>query len=136
MANNFVSGHSNPVKFTPAGGAEQTLNIESWDETTDGLIFEVTHSGTTGLAARIAGRKDVKGRVQASLDLDLFPWAAGTSIDFGQKGVIKCYVSATKFEQIPIIIAEVHERSAVNENVKYDFSFQLDTLSGSLVRAS
>ncbi len=133
MANNFQSGHACPVQFAPSGGALTTLNVKGWSLDEDGLLFDVTHTGTGGRTARIAGKADHKGTVNADYDADLPPYLDPPRIRFGTKGVILMFVSPNKPIQVPVIVAKVHYESAIESEVKYSFDVEESVLSGVIV---
>lgn len=120
--------------FIPTGQASVTLNITGWNGDHDGLLFEVTHTGHGGHCARISGRDDWKGTVQADFDLDAPPYLSTTpNIRFGTTGIIRKFVSTTKFIQVPVVIAKVHYESAVQSQLKYSFDVAMSVLAGTMV---
>lgn len=120
----------------PEGKPEHTLNIRGWNGDRDCLLFDVTNTGHEGETARIAGKKDWQGTVQADFDLDDPPYglAGGQpNIDAGVRGVIRKYVSPVaqgKFISIGVIIAKVHYESAVESQLKYSFDVKQNKLAG------
>ncbi len=133
MANNFISGHRCPCSFAPIGQGATVLNIKGQNLDEDGLIFDVSHTGTGGRTARIAGKADHKGTVNADLDADQPPWLSPPNIRFGTKGIILMFFSPNRPIQIPVIVAKAHFESAIESEVKYSFDVQEDVLSGVIV---
>jgi hypothetical protein len=135
LANIFVSGHANPVQFQVLGqGQVATLNItgSTLDEEINRIM--VTHSGTGGLAARLANVLDVKGNVTADFDLLNPPYLNPPAILPGVSGIILIYVSPTRPFQVPCMIAKVHWESKVDGKVSWNFDYELNALAGVYVR--
>ena len=132
--NSFQSGHQLPVKFQATGqGAVATLNVKGWNLDEEVLIFDVTHTGTGGRTARIAGKADTKGTVNADFDADVPPYLPAPSIRAGTTGVILCFVTPNKAVQIPVIISKLHFESAIENELKYSFDYQENVLAGVVV---
>ena len=134
MANNFQRGDLCPVYFQATGAAaSQRINITGWNGDLEAARYLVTHTGTEGCAARIAGTEDGRGTVNGDYDMDLPPYASVPYIRQGISGIILCYVSSTKAIQIPIIIAKVHYESQVGSQVKWSFDWEYNKLAGNHV---
>jgi hypothetical protein len=139
VSNNFQRGDLLPVVFIPDDQANVTLNVRGWSGDDEVLRFDVTNTGHGGQTARIAGKQDWRGTVQADFDLDVPPYntnAGGPRIRAGQGGVIRKYVSQTaqdKYIQIPVLIAKVHYESAVESQLKYSFDVEMSVLFGDFV---
>lgn len=136
--NNFQRGDMLPVRFQPQGGAAVTLNIRGWSGDDEVLRFDVTNTGHGGETARISGKHDWRGTVNADFDLDAPPYGNGAGqpqIRAGTRGVILKYVSTAldKAIQIPVIVAKVHYESAVENQLKYSFDVELNILAGDFV---
>lgn len=126
------AGYNLGVSYTPAGGGATTLKVEGWDFGEENNTIIVTHTGTAGLQARIAGITDLKGNITASVDTALYPWATTTPlIRAGNKGTITFTVNATGPDVIAftVIIARVNYSSRVDGNLKYNFDVELDNLA-------
>lgn len=112
------------------------LNIRGWTGDDECLRFDVTHTGHSGETARITGKRDWRGTVQADFDLDAPPYnnaAGGPNIRSGTRGVIRKYVAPVgqaKFIQIPVVIAKVHYETAVESQFKYSFDVEQSILAG------
>lgn len=130
--NNFSPGQFVPAAWAPRGANFFILQIKESTLDESCLLFDVTHSGTGGIRARIAGPIDYAGTVNADLDLDLTPYAP-LSLHAGNNGVIGFYFNATRFAQIPARIEKVHYQSATDSEVKYSFDAKADALSGLVV---
>ncbi len=115
-------------------GAVSKLQVtgSSWDEEVARIL--VTHSGTGGLAARIAGVLDGKGTVSAFYDSDLPPYLPAPGIVAGINGVYLFYITPVKFFQIPVIVPHVHYETQVLGATQYSFDAELNALAGSYVR--
>jgi hypothetical protein len=132
--NNFQRGDLLPVFFQPFGAnAAQRLNVTGWEGGRDVLLFDVTHTGLNGAGtARIAGKRDGTGTVNADYDADLSPYAA-YGIQEGVSGVILEYITPTRAIQTPIIIEKLNFQSAAGSQLKYNFSWKMNVLAGLFV---
>ena len=126
------AGYNLGVSYTPAGGGATTLKVEGYDFGEENAVLDVTHTGTAGLRARIAGLTDLKGNITASVDTSLYPRATTTPlIRAGAKGTITFTVNATGPDTISftVIIERVNYSSRVDGNLKYNFDILLDNLA-------
>ena len=133
MANNFQDGSRVPVSFFPSGGSLTQLNVKSHTLDLDVLTFDVTHTATGGNTARIGGKADAKGTVNACLDIDNPPYATAPNIIPGVRGIILFYVSAVKFTQVPVIVKKLHFESGTEQEVRWSFDVEMDAHTGSFV---
>jgi hypothetical protein len=135
-------GSKNPVKFTPAGGSEITCKIEAWDCDDEVLTHIVTHSASAQdannrvLQERIASIRDAKGNVTLSFNYADVANYAVTKIAPGVTGLIKNYVTPTSFHSLGMVIKKIHWRSAVQEVVKVNFDWELESSSGGITLAT
>ena len=133
MANNFISGHKAPVAIQVLGFTAGTLNVRGWSLDEEVLVFDVTHTGTGGRTARIAGKADHKGTVNADYDADIPPYLAPVGIRAGGIAVILFFVSPSKPIQVPVLITKVHYEAAIENEVKYSFEVAENVLAGVIV---
>ena len=132
--NNFSPGFANPVAWTAFGqGGPITLNVKKHSIDVESLLYDVTHTGTGGVRARLAGPVDASGNVLASLDLDLPPYAPALSIVAGQRGVALFYLSPTRFLQLPCSVQKLHFESAIESEVLWNFDTKMNALAGFFV---
>ena len=97
------------------------------------MTHNVTGTRHVGVTARLAGPKDARGTVTACFDLDSAPYNLATpTIREGMSGVVKEYVDATgtKFIVTPIIVKKVHYESAVEQELRWNFDWELNSLAG------
>lgn len=139
--NNFQNGALVPVSFLPYDGSATTvLQIKSHNLDLEALMLDVSHSGTGGVRARIAGLQDARATILASLDLDLLPWAAVPKIIPGLWGLIGIHVAERSLGwnpiTVPVIVQKIHFESAVESEVKYSFDVQMNALAGAFSWAS
>ncbi len=132
MAFNYQRGDFCPVTVQPAGAVPITLNIKGYTLDFECLIFDVTSTGSGGVRARINGLLDVKGTINADVDLDLLPFGVPQIVP-GVKGICLFFLSPVKAIQIPTIISKVHYESNVESEVKYSFDVQVNSLAGFIV---
>jgi hypothetical protein len=130
----FAPGYAGKSNFTPTGGAATDINILGWDWQEEIGDLETTHSGSGGVEERIAGILKGKGAVQANYDLANQHHKTPPNINSGVKGVLKLYVSASLFYQIPIMILNVPIKSAVAGKVEFSFSYGLSGDSGTYLK--
>ena len=134
MANRFITGDKVSMAWVPsAGGGNQVLNIKGMSLDAEVIIADVTHTGTGGRTARIAGKGDTKGTINASFDLDLKPYTAPRGIREGANGVVVLGFDPAFPIQIPAVIAKVHVESAIENEVKYSFDYNENVLAGVVV---
>lgn len=119
----------------PTGGAAQRLNIKGYSLDLSCLLFDVTHTASGGNTARIAGKADASGTINADFDLDLPPYAASPLIVPGVSGLCLFYVNVaqSKFFQVPTIIEKVRYESQVESYLKYSFEVKMNSLAGAFV---
>lgn len=133
----FVAGYNKGVTFQLSGaGGATTLLVKSWswDEAVEKL--DVTHTGTTGIQAVIAGILRGDGTVEANVDITALPNATPPTIIPGSKGTITFNVGSSTPHSCPVMVAKVHWASAVDGVVNYSFDTTLDYLTGTYTRAT
>lgn len=133
MANRFITGDRVKMTWVPPGAPNQVLNIKTMSLDEDGVVADVTHTGTGGRTARICGKGDTKITVNADFDLDIKPYVAPLNIRFGNQGIALLGFDPAFPIQIPCRIIKVHYESAIENEVKYSFDAAEDVLSGVLV---
>lgn len=134
MANNFSPGHFAPVQWQREGVAPlHTLNIKSHDLRLSVLLHDVTGTKANGVRARLAGPTDVAGQVMCDLDLDDPPYVDPPLILPGISGIASFGMSAARGIQVPLIVEELHFASAIDQEVKWDFSSKCNSRAGMIV---
>lgn len=135
MADNYQPGSTLPVQFQPTGGVNSTLNIKGWSGDEEAITPDVSGTRHAGRTARIAAKKDHRGTVNATFDLDDPPYGAAPNIRAGTTGVILLHTSASlnKPIQIPVIITKVHYESAIENALVWSFDWAENVIAGSLV---
>lgn len=126
------AGYNLGISYTPSGASATTLKVEDWTYTEKNGNIVVTHTGTAGLAARIAGVTDLEFSFNASVDTSLYPWATTTPLlRAGGKGSISFTVNATGPDVMTftVILEEVTLTSRVDGNLKYSVRGHLDNLA-------
>lgn len=131
--NNFSPGHFAAVAWQADGAAAATvLQIKDHNVELSVLLHDVTHTGTNGVRARLAGPLDAQGTVNAGLDLDVPPYGA-VSLLPGVKGVCGFGLNATRLIQVPVSVEKLKFISAVDKDVMYGFDVKMNALAGVLV---
>lgn len=121
------------MAWQPLGQPAVTLNVKTLSLDEDGVIADVTHTGTGGRTARIAGKGDHKATVGADYDLDIKPYNPPVSIRFGSLGIIVLGFDPAFPIQIPAVVTKTHYESAIENEVKYSFDCAESVLSGVIV---
>lgn len=127
-----IAGYALGVSYTPAGASATPLKVTGWDFGDENNTQIVTHTGTAGLQARIAGVTDLKGNITAIVDTSLYPFATTTPlIRAGAKGTITFTMNTTGPDTIAftVIIAKVNFSSRVDGHLTYNFDIELDNLA-------
>lgn len=136
MANDFRPGHYAPVIWQATGGTASVLQIRDHTVDLSVMLHDVTHTGTDGVRARIAGPLDAAGTVNASLDLDLPPFQGPISLQPGFQGICAFGFTPAKFLQVPTRVEKLHFASAVDKEVTYSFDVKMDAFAGVVVYPS
>lgn len=131
----FVVGYDKAVSVKLNGaGAAITLNVTAWSHEPAVNTLIVTHTGSGGLQARIAGIFDTEGTVEANMDsANFIMLVAGGGVLPGARGLLTAQIGMINPFSIPIIIQKVPFKSTVDGLVQFTFTFQLDSQSGSYV---
>jgi hypothetical protein len=135
----WTNGYTCPVKFTLSGGSEITLQVtdHSWREMVDSI--DITHTGSGGIQALLAGIFRGDGSVTAFQDTTGSGtkfYATTVGVRAGAKGVLKHYITSALFYTIPCMITEVTSQSPVAGGVSYSFNVSLDSESGTFTYPS
>lgn len=130
LTGTFVAGYTAPFKTTPSGGSEQTIQVvsHSWQEMVDKI--DITHTGSGGLQALLAGIFRGTGNVKAFLDSSAKYYATTVGIRAGTNALLKHYVTSSLSYTVPGMIVKVNSAVAVNGGVEYDFDFELNSEAG------
>lgn len=136
----WAPGYVGKSSFFIAGGGFSyvDINILDWDWQEEVMDLVTTHSGSGGIAERIAGVLDGRGAVHANYDIanQFHKGGAATlpGVISGVKGMLKNFVSATLFFAIPIMIQSIPIKSAVLGKVEFTFNFLLSGDAGTYAR--
>lgn len=111
-------------KFSGAGAATLLqVTDHSWKEAVDKL--DVSHSGSEGIQALLAGILRGNGTVKAKYNSSAMPHGAPT-IKAGTRGQLQLYLGGATPFLIPGMILEVQYQSAVAGTAEYQFTVELD----------
>jgi len=127
-----VAGSKLGASYTPSGGSATPLKVTGYEFSEENALNDVTHTGTAGMRARIAGILDLKVTVTAVVDTSLYPWASTTPlIRAGNKGTLTITVNDTGPDTIAwtVIIEKVTTTSKVDGVLTYTFDAVLDNLA-------
>ena len=121
------------IKPTGAGGFTD-INITGWDwgDKVPGLL--VTHTGSSGVAGRIPSVLDGTGMISFNYDLANQQNLSPYSIVPGATGLIRVFVSAAKFFEIPYYIEEVPYKVVVEGKVEVQARFMMNSEAGTYIR--
>lgn len=123
----FQAGYNKGAIWRLAtAGAGTTLRItdHSWAEAVDKL--DVTHTGTGGLQALLAGIFRGQGTVKANYDTDRMPHATAPGIRAGLRGELQLDLGGADPFIIPAMITKVNYQSQVQGKVEYSFDVEFD----------
>lgn len=133
-----VAGKTLPRVWTPSGGSAATLAVieSSWQEAVDKV--DVTNSTSNGEQALLASILRGSGSIKAVLDSDTGKafYLAAIGIRAGGKGTFTHTMSTGNAFSIPAMITSVNSVVAIAGAVMYDFTIELDSLSGTYTRPS
>jgi len=122
----FQAGYDKWAAWKVSGAGAATLlqvTDHSWKEAVDKL--DVTHTGSEGIQALLAGILRGNGTVKAKYNSDAMPHGAPT-IKAGYRGQLQLYLGGATPFYIPGMITEVQYQSAVAGSVEYQFTVELD----------
>jgi hypothetical protein len=138
MAFTPVAGKTLSRVWTPSGGSAATLAVieNSWQEAVDKV--DVTNSTSNGEQALLASILRGSGSIKAVLDSDTGKafYLAAIGIRAGGKGTFTHTMSTGNAYSIPAMIVSVNSVVAIAGAVMYDFTIELDSLSGTYTRPS
>lgn len=144
----FQPGYAANADWTPTGGSTFQINVRGWNNDESVTALDVSHTGTGGLTAYIAGLGTVEGSIDFDLDIGTFngvpansgnnPWATGVGLKAGFKGVFRfdpqsVLGSAGNYTTayiVPVLIEKVNIKSAVDGKMSLTVNFKLDAISG------
>jgi hypothetical protein len=130
---NFARGDQGFFAIQPTGGVATQVNITSHSLDLEVALFEVLNTGSGGVMARLVGRLDAKGTVNADFDLDLAAYLPIPNINVGVRGLTQFGLAPGRPIQIPSVIGKVHYEVAVTSQVKYSFDVSMDGRAGVVV---
>lgn len=130
---NFQRGDFVPVTVQTAGLPAVLLNIKGHTLDLTCLLFDVTSTGSGGVTARISGKLDAAGTVNADFDADAPPYVNPPAIMPGLRGICVFGVSPVRGIQVPTICEKLHFESSVESEVKYSFDVKMNSLAGLFV---
>lgn len=111
-------------KWTPAGGSEATLCITGWTWSESADLEETTDSCTAGIEDYDANIFRGSGNLTGNYKINA-PIHDDAGVVAGEKGVLKNYVSATQFFQIPCIVEKVNYAGPVRGHIENNFDYKL-----------
>ena len=132
MAFTPVAGKTLSRQWTPSGGSAATLAVieNSWQAAVDKV--DVTNSTSGGVQALLAAILRGSGSVKAVLDSDTSKafYLTAIGIRAGGKGTFTHTMSTGNAFSIPAMITSVNSIVAIAGAVMYDFTIELDSLTG------
>ena len=122
----FQAGFDKPVNWTPdSGGNATALNILGWDAEDSADTPEVTHTGTNGEQAFLAGIKRSSCTISLNYNSSASPKSIG--ITAGAKGTFSFSTGGTP-HSLHVIIEKVPYKSTVNGVVTLTIQAKSDAL--------
>lgn len=131
----FAPGYVCKASIFPVGESGYTdINItgHDWEEKINAML--TTHSGSGGIAQRLAGVLDGSGTISFNYDLANQSNLSPYDIVPGTTGVIKLFLSASKFFQVPFIIESVPYKVVVDGKVEAQAKILMNSAAGSYAR--
>jgi hypothetical protein len=130
----FAVGYVCKATIQPAGAGSATdINITGWDWEPKINAMLTTHSGSEGIAQRLAGVLDGAGQIMFNYDLanpqNLTPYA----IVAGGIGVIALHVSGDSFFQVPYMIESTPYKVVVDGKVEVSAKILLNGAAGTYI---
>lgn len=130
----FVPGHACGVAFQVYGqGTVALLCVTSHTMEELVQLFDVSNTCHNGRTARLAGKGDHSGTINADMDLDAPPYLNPPYIRAGVSGVMyshfKHYALGLPM-QIPVIIEKVHYEFSIGSQSKWSFDVKENCLAG------
>lgn len=95
--------------------------------------LDVTHTGTAGVQALLAGIFRGDGNFKGNVDTSFMIWGSPPTIVAGATGQLTFSVGSFSRWSIPLLVHELNVQSAVEGKVEYDFNASLSILAGSQV---
>lgn len=128
-------GFDKGITWGPDGGAGVPVNVTGWGVDDGGDLVEVTHTGTGGQQAFLAGIQRCGGNCTFWFDTDNAPTAIG--LRFGVKGTITVNTGTGTPWSLHVSIEKVGHRSTVNGAIGVDVAIKSDAIntSGGIVNS-
>lgn len=133
MAGNYQRGDL--IDFIVQINQESTeLSIKNHTLDIESITHDVTGTQHGGATARIGGKVDARGTVNAAFDLDNPIYNRPPDINVNSTGVALFGVGEDGTGiQVPFIVKRVHYEASVETEVRYSFDIELNVLAGELV---
>jgi hypothetical protein len=125
-----AAGKNISAKWTPDGGAEVTLCVTDFDFSLDVDAEDITDSCSSGYQVLLANIRSATGTLTGNYDASSSLAHSATLV--GTKGIVKMYLTASKYFTIPIMITKTPFKAAVRGKVTYSWEFQLSGDAGTL----
>ena len=138
--NNFITGDKTSMAYQQIVGLNfgpvTVLSIKGMSLDEECIIADVSHTRTASRTARIAGKGDHKGTINATFDLDAKPYFPIPNIRATSVGLAVLGFDPRFPIQIPCIIPKTHYEMTIEQDVKYSFDFAENVLAGVIVYPS
>lgn len=124
----FQSGFNKGVTWTADNAPSVGWNVtgHDWEEAIDAL--DVTHTGTGGIQALLAGILRGDGNVKANFDNAVVP--STFFMRAGFNGVMAFFVGGVTPFFVPSMIVKVHYQTVVEGKVEWSAMVRLNALAG------
>lgn len=125
----FQAGfNKSPTFLVSGGGAAITLNVtgHTWAEMIDAL--DITHTGTGGVQALLAGIFRGDGNIKGNVDAAILP--STFFIRAGFNGLFGIPLGSPTPFVVPAMIVKVNYQSLVEGKVEFNFDIKLNALAG------
>lgn len=125
------AGYDKATYFQPDGaGAAQLLDVvaHSWKEMVDAI--DVTHTGTGGVQALLAGVLRGDGMMKAVLNNVKNPMAAGTLLRAGTNGIALFHYGMPVPFSVPCLVKDIAHQAEVAGRIEWTVNVSLNYLAG------
>jgi hypothetical protein len=141
----FVPGYTSKVSIQPSttasfpSGTYADINVTGWDWEEKINAILTTHTGSGGVAERIAGVLDGSGTIMFNFDLANEQNLDPTDIKAGTVGLLKFFIANsfntfTKFFIVPYIIESVPYKVVVDGKVEVQAKILMNSSQGAYTR--
>lgn len=130
----WEAGKNTKVMFLVSGGSNTALQVtdHSWAEMIDAI--DITHTGSGGVQALLAGILRGDGNVKANFDSAAKYYSTAPGVNAGASGVFQLFMNGTLYYSVPAMIKKVNTAKPVAGAVSYDFDISMNSEAGAYAK--